>query len=68
MPIQAIPAEKCFYLKKMYRFDREKTQKPTETFEPQSKCIELSEKGDFGVMLFVRVDASHTHVYSGSSS
>ena len=68
MPIQAVPAEKCVCPKKMYRFDREKTQKPTETSEPQSKCTELSELGDLGVMLLVKVVKRHTNAYSGSSS
>ena len=68
MPIQAVPAEKCFCCKKMYRFDREKTQKPTETSEPQSKGTELSQRGDLGVMLLVMVDPRHTNAYSGSSS
>ena len=43
-----MPGEKCFCQKKMYRFDREKKQKPTETSEPQSKCRKLSERGGSG--------------------
>ena len=68
MPIQAVPAEKCFCSKKMYRFDREKTQKPTESSEPPSKCTQLLERGNWGVMLLVRVNPRHRNAYLGSSS
>ena len=61
MPIEAVAAEKYFCPPKMYRFDREKTQKPTETSEHQSKCRKLSEMGDLGLILLVRVDSSHTN-------
>jgi hypothetical protein len=67
MPIEANRGENYFCQKKMYRFDREKKQKPTETSEPQSKCRKLSERGDLGVMLLVRVDPRYTNAYSGNS-
>ena len=47
----------------MYRFDREKMQKPTETSEPQSKCTDMSERGNLGVMLLVRVNPRHIYWY-----
>ena len=48
MRIQAVPAEKYFCLKKRYRFDREKTQKTTETIRTTIKVYRTVGEGGYG--------------------
>ena len=65
--IQAIPAEKLCYPQKCIDLIGKKRKITTDMSEPQSKCTDLSDRGNLGVVLLLMVDPRHTNAYSGNS-